>query len=44
MKLIKLATLLALASLPFILLKKKASHVPQVVESEDIFDHELSVN
>jgi hypothetical protein len=38
MKLIRIAALLALASLPLLLLKKKSSPAPRVVESEDIFD------
>jgi hypothetical protein len=41
MKLLRIAALLALASLPLLLLKKKSSPAPQVVESEDIFDDEL---
>ena len=44
MKLFKIAALVALASLPFLLLKKRSSPAPQVVESEDIFDDELGMS
>jgi len=41
MKLLRIAALLALASLPLLLLRRKSSPAPQVVESEDIFDDDL---
>ena len=44
MKLLKIAALLALASLPFLLVQKKSSHAPQIVESENIFDDDLTVD
>ena len=42
MKIIKVAALIALASLPFLLLKRRPAPVPQVVESENIFDDDLA--
>jgi hypothetical protein len=42
MKFFKIAALFALASLPLLLMKKEKEAVAQVVDSEHIFDEELS--
>jgi hypothetical protein len=45
MKILKLATLVAIASLPLMLLgKKQEGKLVEVVESDHIFDEELSSN
>jgi len=43
MKFLKIAALVALASLPILLMKKEKQEQPVAVDTDDIFDHELSV-
>jgi hypothetical protein len=44
MKILKLAALLALAAIPLLLSKKEEKQPAQVVESDHIFDRELSAD
>lgn len=44
MKLLRIAALIALASLPFLLMKREKEVVQMPIETDDIFDHELTAD
>ena len=44
MKLLKIAAIVALASLPILLMKKEKQATPVAVDTDEIFEHELRVD
>ena len=44
MKLLKIAAIVALASLPILLMKRERQATPVAVDTDEIFEHELRVD